>query len=445
MNQPHNLDAERATLGAILIEPKAADEVLSGLTADDYFLPAHREVYDAIAALENRRHAVDVVSVMDELTTRKMRDPIDLVQLASDVPTADNVSHYIRIVKEKATLRRLISVAQDAANRASTDHGDFETFMDEVESQVFGVTQKTRKQSGETVDGVVSNVLGRIQERAIDRREVTGVPTGFTEFDKLTAGLQPENLIVVAARPGAGKTSWTMNAATNAAIEHQMPVLIFSLEMSRGELVERMLSSEASVDSAKLKRGNIEYGEWQRVLKAGMKLSKAPITIDDNGAPTLLDIRAKARRWKSDARFFPKGNELGLVIVDYLQLMRSGGKNGSREQEIAEISRGLKTLGKELKLPVVAVAQLNRAMDKREDKRPLLSDLRESGAIEQDADMVIFIHRAELYTKNEMDRGRAELIVEKSRHTRTGDVPLKFTREFTRFENPDFSSEGAAE
>jgi replicative DNA helicase len=261
----------------------------------------------------------------------------------------------------------------------------------------------------------------------------------------MTAGLQPENMIVVAARPGVGKTSWAVNVAMNCSMQHKIPVLIFSLEMSKFELMERMLAGEARVDSARLKRGLIEYSDWtNRIYPAGNRLAAAPILIDDSGAPSILDIRAKARRFRSDPRLFPpqEGKDAsrpqhGLILVDYLQLARGSGgkKDGSREQEIAEISRGLKTLAKDLKVPIIAISQLNRSLEKREDKKPQLSDLRESGAIEQDADMIVFIHRDEMYTKQEEDRGKAELIVGKHRHGPTGSVPLTFIREYTRFEN----------
>jgi replicative DNA helicase len=290
----------------------------------------------------------------------------------------------------------------------------------------------------------MSEVLESIEERARERKEITGVPTGFTKFDHMTAGLQPENLIIVAARPGVGKTSWAVNVAMNCALIHKMPVLIFSLEMSKYELMERMLAGEARIDSARLKRGQIEYSDWKnRIYPAGNRLAQAPILIDDSGAPTILDMRAKARRFRSDLRYFPPrepGNTdkpLGLIVVDYLQLARgsTGKKDESREREIADISRGLKTLAKDLKIPIIAVSQLNRGLEKREDKRPQLSDLRESGAIEQDADMIVFIHREEMFNPESSERGKAELIIGKHRHGPTGNVPLTFIREYTRFEN----------
>ncbi|HEY0707996.1 MAG TPA: replicative DNA helicase [Polyangia bacterium] len=448
---PHNLDAERSALGGVLIKPSAIDDLLTGVQADDFFLPAHREVYEAMQALDQRRQPIDVVALADELKVRGALPRLEggetyLVRLAQDVPTAENIGHYVRLVKEKATLRRLIGACAEIQSRAYGEFGNYEEFLDEAENAVFKVAQQTRKETYSSVSEMIGPVLESIEERARSRQEVTGVPTGFNKFDLMTAGLQPENLIIVAARPGVGKTSWAVNVAMNAAMTHKIPVLIFSLEMSKYELMERMLAGEARIDSAKLKRGQIEYSDWKNhIYPAGNRLSAAPILIDDSGAPSILDIRAKARRFRSDLKFFPPQAEAdqhkrqhGLIIVDYLQLARGGGgkKDENREREIAEISRGLKTLAKDLKVPVIAVSQLNRSLEKREDKKPQLSDLRESGAIEQDADMIVFVHREEMYNKQDDSvRGRAELIIGKHRHGPTGEVPLTFIREYTRFEN----------
>ena len=449
---PQNLDAERSALGGVLVKPSAIDELLTGLVADDFFLPAHREIFEAMLAIDRRRQPIDFISLTDELKTRATLSHLEggesyLVTLANSVPTAENIEHYIRLVKEKSTLRRLISACAEVQSRAYGEFGNYEEFLDEAENAVFQVAQQTRKETYSSVADMMGEVLESIEERARERKEITGVPTGFTKFDLMTAGLQPENLIVVAARPGVGKTSWAVNVATNCALLHKMPVLIFSLEMSKYELMERMLAGEARIDSARLKRGHIEYSDWKnRIYPAGNRLSQAPILIDDSGAPTILDMRAKARRFRSDARYFPPPEDkgagvgqrpLGLIVVDYLQLARgaTGRRDESREREIADISRGLKALAKDLKLPIIAVSQLNRSLEKREDKRPQLSDLRESGAIEQDADMIVFIHREEMYGTESAEKGKAELIVGKHRHGPTGAVPLTFIREYTRFEN----------
>jgi replicative DNA helicase len=400
-------------------------------------------------AIDRRKQPIDIISLADELKVRGSLPRLEggesyLVALANTVPTAENIEHYVRLVKEKSTLRRLIATCAEVQSRAYGEFGNYEEFLDEAENAIFKVAQQTRKDSYSTVAEMMGEVLESIEERARERKEITGVPTGFSKFDHMTSGLQPENLIVVAARPGVGKTSWAVNVAMNAALGHGLPVLIFSLEMSKFELMERMLAGEARIDSARLKRGQIEYSDWKnRIYPAGNRIAQAPILIDDSGAPSILDIRAKARRFRSDIRYFPPPEEnggkskLGLIVVDYLQLARgaTGKRDDSREREIADISRGLKALAKDLKIPIIAVSQLNRGLEKREDKRPQLSDLRESGAIEQDADMIVFIHRDEMFNIESAEKGKAELIVGKHRHGPTGSVPLTFIREYTRFEN----------
>ncbi len=451
-NPPHNLEAERSALGGVLLKPSAFDEVATTIGAADFFLPAHREIFEAMLALDKRRQPIDVVSLGDELKNRGTLPRLEggeiyLGTLAGSVYTVENIQHYARLVKEKATLRNLIRVCAEVESRAYGEFGDYEQFLDEAETAMFNVAQQSRKESYSALSDHMNSVLEGIEARARDRRSVTGVPTGFTKLDELTAGLQPENLIVVAARPGVGKTSWAVNVAMNAAMGHNVPVLIFSLEMSKFELMERMLAGEARIDSNKIRRGFIEYSDWKnRIYPAGNKLAKAPIVIDDSPAPSILDLRAKARRFRADPRYFPTGVQettgvnrppLGLIVIDYLQLARgTGGKTSdSREREIAEISRGLKALAKDLKLPIIAVSQLNRGVEKREDKKPQLSDLRESGAIEQDADMILFIHRDEMFNIEGAQRGQADLIVGKHRNGATGDVKLTFIREYTRFEN----------
>jgi replicative DNA helicase len=452
---PANVDAERSALGCVILRPTCFDDVATSLTADDFFMPAHREIFDTMFTLDKKGHAIDVISVSDELKTRGTLSRLEggsayLVELANAVPTAENVGQYVRIVKEKATLRRLIGTCAEVQSRAFGDFGDFEDFLDQAESQIFEVAQQNRKESFSAVGDHMAEVLQNIEERAAERSEVNGLPTGFTKFDQLTAGLQPGNLIVVAARPGVGKTSWVVNVCVNAALHHKMPVLIFSLEMSKFELMERMLAGEARIDQGKIRRGFIEYADWKnKVYPAGTRLAQAPILIDDSASPSILDVRAKGRRFRGDLKLFPtpkpnangrKPRQLGLIVIDYLQLCKgSSKKDDSREREIAEISRGLKALAKDLELPVIAVSQLNRGVEKREDKRPVMSDLRESGAIEQDADMICFIHREEVFTPSDpSNAGKAELIVAKHRNGSVGSVLLQFTKEFTRFDNaPD--------
>jgi replicative DNA helicase len=457
---PHNLDAERSTLGGVLIKPAAFDEMATLLSADDFFLPGHREIFEAMLEIEKRRQPIDLTLLGDELKVRGALPRLEggegyLMTLASSVPTAENIGHYARIVKEKATLRRLIAACAEIQSRAYGEFGNYEDFLDEAETAVFKVAQQNRRESYQAVGDMMNDVLEGIEARARDGKEITGVATGFKRFDAMTAGLQPENLIVVAARPGVGKTSWAVNVAVNAALHHQIPVLIFSLEMSKYELMERMLAGEARIDSSRMRRGMIEYTDWKnRIYPAGGRIAQAPILIDDSAAPSILEMRAKARRFRSDPRYFPApvvgsdGREVrrqGLIVVDYLQLARGmgGRRDDTREREIADISRGLKGLAKDLKVPIIAVSQLNRGLEKREDKRPQLSDLRESGAIEQDADVILFIHRDEMFNFDSAEKGKAELIIGKNRHGPTGSFSLTFIKEYTRFEN--FAEDGMEE
>jgi replicative DNA helicase len=454
---PHNLEAEKSVLGAIFIKPAAFDEVATNLEVDDFFLPVHREIFEAMLAIDKRRQALDIIAVADELKTRGMLARLDggesyLLTLANAVPTAENVLHYARIVREKSTLRRLIAACAEVQSTAYGDFGEFETFLDEAETKVFKVAQQNRRETYSATGELMEEVLHNLEVRTAERKAVTGVPTGFTKLDEYTAGLQRENLIIVAARPGGGKTSWAVNVSMHAALQHNIPVLIFSLEMSKYELMERMLAGEARIDSSKIRRGFLEYADWKnKIHPASGRLAAAPILIDDSSAISIMEIRAKARRFRSDPRYFPQAPPtadgrpgqppLGLIVVDYLQLARggaSGRRDDNRQQEIADISRGLKALAKDLKLPIIAISQLNREVEKREGK-PRLSDLRESGSIEQDADLVLFIHREDMVSGDTPDGGlptaTAEVIIGKHRNGGTGSVKMTFIKEYTRFEN----------
>lgn len=454
---PRSDDAERAALGSVFIKPAAFDEVGTTLESDDFFLPNHRIIFEAMIALEARRQAIDIISVADELKNRSLLSRLEggetyLLTLANAVPTAENAHHYARIVKEKSTLRRLIAACAEVQSTAYGDLGEFDTFLDEAENKIFKVAQQNRRGTYSSTGDLMEEVLHNLEVRTSERKAVTGVPTGFHKLDELTAGLQRENLIIVAARPGGGKTSWAVNVAMHAALHEKIPVLIFSLEMSKFELMERMLAGEARIDSSKIKRGFLEYADWKnKIHPASGRLAAAPILIDDSSAISIMEIRAKARRFRSDPKYFPPNlpaetdghpppPPLGLIVVDYLQLA-SGGKSrkdDNRQQEIAEISRGLKSLAKDLKIPIIAISQLNREVEKREGK-PKLSDLRESGAIEQDADMILFIHREDMQGGDTPDAAMptavAEIIIGKHRNGGTGAVKMTFIKEYTRFEN----------
>lgn len=453
---PHNLDAEKSVLGAIFIKPSAFDEIATSLQVDDFFLPAHREIFEGMLALDRRRQPLDVLAVADELKTRGLLGRLEggegyLLTLANSVPTAENILHYARLVKEKATLRRLIAACLEVQSTAYGDFGEFEAFLDEAETKIFKVAQQNRRETYSATGDLMEEVLHNLEVRTAERKAVTGVPTGFTKLDEITAGLQRENLIIVAARPGGGKTSWAVNVAMNASLHHKIPVLIFSLEMSKFELMERMLAGEARIDSSRIKRGFLEYADWKnKIHPASGRLAAAPILIDDSSAISIMEIRAKARRFRGDPRYFPPpppptdGHAppppLGLIVVDYLQLARGAAsrRDDNRQQEIAEISRGLKSLAKDLKIPIIAISQLNREVEKREGK-PKLSDLRESGSLEQDADLVLFIHREDMAGGDTPDGANptavAEIVIGKHRNGGTGAVKMTFIKEYTRFEN----------
>src|SRR6478609_2026171 len=337
---PHNLEAEKSVLGSVLIKPAAFDEIATSLNVDDFFLPAHREIFEALLALDKRRQPLDIIAVADELKTRGLLSRLDggeayLNDLANAVPTAENALHYARLVREKATLRRLIAACAEIQSSAYGDFGEFESFLDESETKVFKVAQQNRRETYSSTGDLMKEVIDYLEVRTNERKAVTGVPTGFTKLDEYTAGLQRENLIIVAARPGGGKTSWAMNVAMNAALNHRIPVLVFSLEMSKYELMERMLAGQARIDSSKIKRGFIEYADWKnKIHPASGRLAAAPILIDDSSAISIMEIRAKARRFRADPRYFPPSGPaidghapappLGLIVVDYLQLARGG-------------------------------------------------------------------------------------------------------------------------
>jgi replicative DNA helicase len=436
---PHNLDAEASILGGILLR----NEVLSNLDTlepEDFYDPRHKVVFGAVRALESANKPIDVVTIEAELDKIGKLDAIGgmafLGELALRVPTPDNVMHYAAIIQDKHSARRLMLAASEIADKGYDDLGDVRDYLDEAEGKIFEVTQRTEKSGPEPIKSLIKKVFGSLDERFSSPGGITGVPTGFNDLDNMTAGLQPTELIILAARPAMGKTSFALSLAQNAAISGGWPVLVFSLEMSSTQLAERLLCSEARVDSSALRRGQLQRQDMTNLTYAANTLSKAPILIDDTPALTIREVRARSRRFRSNRELFGD-KKAGLIVVDYLQLMRGStqNKNGSREQEISEISRGLKSLAKELNCPVLALSQLNRSLEQRQDKRPMLSDLRESGAIEQDADLIVFIYRDEVYNKESEAKGIAEIILGKNRHGSTGTVETRFEGRFTRFEN----------
>jgi replicative DNA helicase len=434
---PQNIEAEQSVLGAILLENEAINQALEVLTADDFYRETHREIFRAMMELSDHNSPVDAITLTDALRTKSVLEqiggPAYIAELADSVPTAANVGHYARIVREKAVLRSLATIATDIASSAYEANANVDEFLDTAEHRIFEISERRIKPSFHTMPELTRESL-RILERLYENRElVTGVPTGFKDFDTLTAGLQPSDLIVLAARPSMGKTALALNIAAYAAMdaEPKRGVAFFSLEMSKEQLVLRMLCSEARVDSAKARAGYLSERDFPKLAQAAARLSEANIFIDDSSDTTAITLKAKCRRLAKD-----KNNNLGLVLVDYLQLMRSARPGESREKEIAEISRSLKALAKELKVPVIALSQLNRQVETRPDRRPLLADLRESGAIEQDADVIAFIYREEMYKgKDSKEAGVAEIIVAKQRNGPTDTVKLTYLSQYTRFEN----------
>ncbi len=433
---PQNLEAEQSVLGAILLENEAINQALEVLSSEDFYRESHREIFRAMAELSDRSQPVDAITLTDLLKGRGRLEavggPAYIAELAAGVPTAANIAHYARIVREKAVLRSLASIATEIASSAYDGPVSVDEFLDEAEHRVFEISERRIRASFHSMRDLTRDSL-KLIERLYERREmVTGVPTGFIDLDRITAGFQPSDLIVIAGRPSMGKTALALNVAAYAALEADphVGVAFFSLEMSREQLVLRMLCSEARVDSAKTRAGYLADRDFQRLAEAAVRLSEAPIFVDDSSDITPITLKAKCRRLARDS-----STNLGLIIVDYLQLMRASRPGESREKEIAEISRALKALAKELKVPVIALSQLNRQVESRPDRRPLLADLRESGAIEQDADVIAFIYRDEMYHRDSKEPGVAEVIVAKQRNGPTDTAKLTYLSQFTRFEN----------
>jgi replicative DNA helicase len=431
---PQNLEAEESVLGGILIDNTALDRAVELVEPDDFYREAHRKIMRAMLSLHERNEPVDLVTLSDELRRRGDLQDVGgspyLVELAEKVPTAANVAHYARIVRERAVLRSLIETSTEIVTQAYQGRKDVDTFLDEAEHKIFALSERKVKRAFYRLKDLVFDSVHTI-ERLYDRQEVvTGVSTGFHDLDKMTSGLQRGDLIIVAGRPSMGKTAFALNIGQHAAVTQGTGVAVFSLEMSKEQLALRMLCSEASVNMRKIREGFTGNRDLRELAEAAGRLTNAPIYVDDTPALSLLEMRAKARRLKRDSEA-----NLGLILVDYLQLMRGSSSADGREQEIASISRGLKALAKELELPVVALAQLNRQVEQRSgEKKPQMADLRESGAIEQDADVILFLFRPWVYDKNAEERA-AEVIIGKQRNGPIGTVEVTFRAEFTRFEN----------
>ncbi|MGD2269124.1 MAG: replicative DNA helicase [Desulfobacterales bacterium] len=431
---PQNVAAEESILSAILIDNNTLLDIVEILSPDDFYKSDHQKIFSAITELFSKNEPVDLVTLTNILKEKGQLETIGgaayLSQLVDTVPLAVNAQHYARIVRDKSSLRKLIEKSNNIARRCFEDRGEVDDVIDFAETAIYEISENKAKQSFYPLSKMIEKNIDALEERQGNKTLVTGVPTGFTFFDHKTSGLQNADLVILAARPSMGKTAFALNVARNAALEANTSVAVFSLEMSKEQLSMRMLSSEARLNSTRLRSGFISQEDWMKITEAAGNLSNAPIYIDDSPNITAMEIRAKSRRLKMD-------KNIGLVIIDYLQLMQGRRSAERRELEISEISRSLKALAKELDLPVLAISQLNRMLEQRSDKRPQLSDLRESGALEQDADVVAFIYRDEVYNKEEdnPNRGKAELIIAKQRNGPIGTISLTFLDAYTRFEN----------
>ena len=448
---PQNIEAEQAVLGAIFLNTDALADAMEYVEADDFYRRSHQILFQAMVDLNNNSEAIDVLTVQNYLSTNNQLDDVGgvayIAELATSVPTAANAGYYAKIVEEKSMLRRLISTATNIITQANNNDDDVPSLLDSAERQIMDVSERKNRSGFREIKDVLNEALNDVDRLSQQSEDITGLPTGYREFDKMTAGLQPDNLIILAARPAVGKTAFALNIAQNVATSTDTSVAIFSLEMSAESLVNRMLCAEGSINANHLRTGQLDEGEWQNLIVAMGALSNTSIFIDDTPGIKMAEIRAKCRRLAKE-----KGN-LGLVVIDYLQLIEGSNKE-SRQQEVSEISRQLKKLAKELGVPILALSQLSRGVEQRQDKRPVLSDIRESGSIEQDADIVAFLYRDDYYERGEsksdddeddeplnQDVGEVELIIEKNRAGARGTVKLLFIKSYNKFSNISYAQE----
>ncbi|OTF88618.1 replicative DNA helicase [Ligilactobacillus salivarius] len=448
---PQNIEAEQAVLGAIFLNTDALADAMEYVEADDFYRRSHQILFQAMVDLNNNSEAIDVLTVQNYLSTNNQLDDVGgvayIAELATSVPTAANAGYYAKIVEEKSMLRRLISTATNIITQANNNDEDVPSLLDSAERQIMDVSERKNRSGFREIKDVLNEALNDVDRLSQQSEDITGLPTGYREFDKMTAGLQPDNLIILAARPAVGKTAFALNIAQNVATATDTSVAIFSLEMSAESLVNRMLCAEGSINANHLRTGQLDEGEWQNLIVAMGALSNTSIFIDDTPGIKMAEIRAKCRRLAKE-----KGN-LGLVVIDYLQLIEGSNKE-SRQQEVSEISRQLKKLAKELGVPILALSQLSRGVEQRQDKRPVLSDIRESGSIEQDADIVAFLYRDDYYERGEsksdddeddeplnQDVGEVELIIEKNRAGARGTVKLLFIKSYNKFSNISYAQE----
>ena len=431
---PNDVEAEQAVIGSMLTDRDAVISAIEVLKEEDFYREDNKTIYEAILNLYNRSEPIDIITLKAELTSMGMFDKIGgleyIVGLPEKVPTTANVEKYISIVKEKSELRRLIKAANEIIEQGYDPTENIDDIMNSAEKKIFNIMQDKDQKSYSPIKDVLIDAFTELEQLYNQKQHITGVPTGFIDLDYKTAGLHNSDLILIAARPAMGKSAFALNIATNAALKAKVPAVLFSLEMSKEQMVNRILCSEAMVDSNKVRTGKIDDDDWIKLADTMGDLSEAPIYIDDTPGISINEIRAKCRKLKLE-------KNIGLEVIDYLQLVQGSSKRaqGSREQEISEISRSLKILAKEINVPVIALSQLSRAPEQRPDHRPMLSDLRESGAIEQDADIVMFLYRDDYYNEDSEDKGLAEVIVAKHRAGSTGTVKLVWLGNYTKFAN----------
>jgi len=432
---PHSIEGEQAVLGGLLLSTRAFDQVADIVTEPDFYREDHRLIFRAIQELNHKGRPCDAVTVTEWFESHGLVDQIDgggyISQLASSTPSAANVRAYAEIVREKSILRQLVDVGAEITSGAfSSDGRNSRELLEEAERKVFAIADQDLRTGASfvSIQVAIKEAIEKLDELARHEGDITGIPTGFKDFDEKTAGLQDSDLIIVAGRPSMGKTTLAMNIAENAAIKHEKPVAIFSMEMSAQQLVRRMFSSLGQIDQNKLRTGSLDDLDWPKLTSAMNLLHKSHIFIDETPSLSPAELRARARRLKRE-------HDIGLIVVDYLQLMAVPGTRENRATEIAEISRSLKAIAKELQLPVIALSQLNRALEQRPNKRPVMADLRESGSIEQDADLIVFIYRDEVYNEDTPEKGKAEIIIGKHRNGPTGTVVLTFQGHWLRFLN----------
>ncbi|MEB2300499.1 replicative DNA helicase [Lysinibacillus xylanilyticus] len=434
---PHNREAEQSVIGAIFLDPQSLITASEILLADDFYHNAHKQIFETMLRLSDLGKAIDVVTVTEELSAKKEIEDVGglsyLLELANAVPTAANVAHYAKIVEEKALLRRLIRVATKIVEDGYTREDEVEALLGEAEKKMMEVASRKNAGDFKHVKDVLVETFDNIEQLQSQKGDVTGIPTGFRDLDHITAGFQRNDLIIVAARPSVGKTAFALNVAQSVAVQARENVAIFSLEMGAEQLVMRMLCAEGNIDAQVLRTGALTTEDWGKLTMAMGSLSNSGIFIDDTPGVRINEIRAKCRRLAQE-------HGLGMILIDYLQLIQGSGKAGeNRQQEVSEISRSLKHLARELKVPVIALSQLSRGVEQRQDKRPMMSDLRESGSIEQDADIVAFLYRDDYYDKESESKNMIEIIIAKQRNGPTGTVTLAFKKEFNKFINVDWS------